>query len=614
MPNGFWNRILHVDLTSRRTWVESPGEEFFRLHLGGRSLIAHYLLSEVPAGADPLGPANVLVFAAGVLTGIPVPGAGRHSVGAKSPMNGAFGESESGGFWGAELKHAGWDAIVVHGQADKPVYLWIKDDHVEIKPADHLWGEETDKVEDTLRAELGGDRLIRVAQTGIAGENLVRYALVVNDLNEVAGRTGMGAVMASKRLKAIAIRGSQKVPLADNKPFQQTARWVIDTMEENHYAFHHFGTGGNILGKHLEGHLIVRNFQDGQWTPEQTQAIDANTIAANYREKMDGCYACSVRCKKRVKDEAMGVLPKFGGPEYETIGAIGTNLTIDDLPILLLLNQRLNALGIDSVSFGATMAWAMECYERGLLTDADTGGMPLRWGDGKTVLRVMEQVARREGLLGDLLADGALAAAKRLGKGSEQFVVHVKGLEVAMHDPRGMQRMLENYPVNPTGGDHTGGSAQRTSLRNTVGMCIFLGYDDPKIVELLAGATGWTVDEEEMRTVVSRGLSMGRLFNLREGITSDDDKLPKRLQEPLLKGPLSSKSISSAEVRDVVTSYYQSQGWHAESGLPRKSTLEALGIAEYATFAPAAVWSDDRAARLPAAVIGAAAEEEQHAE
>src|SRR5688572_28975764 len=196
MPNGFWNRILHVDLTARRTWVESPGEEFFRLHLGGRSLIAHYLLSEVPAGADPLGPANVLVFAGGVLTGIPVPGAGRHSVGAKSPMNGAFGESESGGFWGAELKHAGWDAIVVHGQADAPVYLWIKDDQVEIRDAAHLWGKQTDVVEGARRAE-HGDRLIRGAQTGIAGENLVRYALVVNDLNEVAGRTGLGAVMAS---------------------------------------------------------------------------------------------------------------------------------------------------------------------------------------------------------------------------------------------------------------------------------------------------------------------------------------------------------------------------------------------------------------------------------
>jgi aldehyde:ferredoxin oxidoreductase len=613
MPNGFWNRILHVDLTADRTWVETPGAEFFRIHLGGRSLIAHYLLKEVPPGADPLGPENVLVFAAGVLTGIPFPGAGRHSVGAKSPMTGAFGESESGGFWGAELKHAGWDGIVVHGRADRPVYLWIKDDKVEIRDATQLWGKDTDAVEDALRAE-HGDRLVRVAQTGIAGENGVRFALVVNDLNEVAGRTGMGAVMASKKLKAIAVRGSLKVPVADNTPFRDTSRWVIDTMEENHYAFHHLGTGGNILGKHLEGHLIVRNFQDGQWTPEQLQAIDANAIAAQYREKMDGCWACSVRCKKRVRDEAMGVLPKFGGPEYETIGSIGTNLTIDDLPILMLLNQRLNVLGVDSVSFGTTMAWAMECYERGLLTDADTGGIPLRWGDGKTVLQVLELVARRQGPLGELLADGALAAARKLGRDSEQYVVHVKGLEVAMHDPRGMPRMLENYPMNPTGGDHTGGSAHKTSLRNTVGVCIFLGYDEPRVTELVKGATGWSVDDADMRTVVSRGLALSRMFNLREGITAEDDKLPRRLHEPLLKGPLSTSRIDESQVKQIRTDYYVSQGWHAESGLPRKSTLEALGIGDYAQYAPQFVWTDEQPARLPPAVVGVVEAEERHAE
>ncbi|HEY8476904.1 MAG TPA: aldehyde ferredoxin oxidoreductase N-terminal domain-containing protein, partial [Chloroflexota bacterium] len=404
VPYGYWNRILHVDLTDGRIWTEEPGEAFYRRFLGGRSFIAHYLLREVPAGADPLGPENVLVFAAGVLTGTPVPGSGRHSVGAKSPLTGGFGEAEAGGFWGAELRNAGWDGIVVHGRAERPVYLWIKDDHVELRDAAHLWGRETGEVEDTLRAELG-ERFLRVAQTGIAGEHLVRYALVVNDLNEVAGRTGLGAVMGSKRLKAIAVRGTRRVPVADPTPFQATAKWVVQTMDEQHYRYHHFGTGAAMVGKQLEGHLIVRNFQDGQWTLEQVQAIDAQAIAARFREKMDGCYACSVRCKKRVRHEARGVEPRYGGPEYETLGAVGTNLTVDDLPLLLQVNQRLNQLGLDSISFGGTVAWAMECYERGLLTDADTGGIPLRWGDGETVLRLVDLVARREGPLGDLLAD-----------------------------------------------------------------------------------------------------------------------------------------------------------------------------------------------------------------
>jgi len=612
MPNGYWDRILHVDLSARTTRVESLGDQFWRRHLGGRAIIAHYLLTEVPQGADPLGPENVLVFAGGVLTGTPFPGAGRHSVGAKSPMTGLFGESEAGGFWGAELRHAGWDAIVFHGRADTPVYLWIKDDAVEILDAAEIWGLETAEVEDALRAK-HGERLLRVAQTGIAGEHLVRYALVVNDLNEVAGRGGMGAVMGSKNLKAVAVRGTKKIPVADPKPLQATAKWVTETMEDVHYNFHHFGTGAGIIGKHLEGHMIVRNFQDGQWDPEKIQAIDAKTIAETDGFKMDGCYACSVRCKKRVKDEAMSLLPKFGGPEYETIGSVGTNLTIGDLPTVMLLNQRLNQVGIDTVSFGGTVAWAMECYDRGLLTTDDTGGVELRWGDGATVLKLVDQVARREAPLGELLADGALAAARKLGRESEQYVVHVKGLEVAMHDPRGMPRMLENYPVNPTGGDHTGGAHAKTSLRNSIGLCIFLGYDDDRTLDLVRAATGWDLDQQELRTVVSRGLSLARLYNLREGMSSEADRLPQRLHEPLLKGPLSDKQLTRDEVQTIVHDYYRQQGWHPESGAPLLGTLQALDIADYASFAEHAIVSSGKAT-LPPVVTLSAAPEEQHSE
>jgi aldehyde:ferredoxin oxidoreductase len=324
---------------------------------------------------------------------------------------------------------------------------------------------------------------------------------------------------------------------------------------------------------------------------------------------MDGCYACSVRCKKRVKDEALSVEPRYGGPEYETLGATGTNLTVDDLPLLLRVNQRLNQVGIDSVSFGGTVAWAMECYERGLLTDADSGGIPLRWGDGTTVLRLVDLVARREGPLGDLLADGALAAARRLGRGTEQYVVHVKGLEVAMHDPRAMRPMLENYPITPTGGDHTGAGRHRTSLRNTVGICQFLAYDEPRVVELVRAATGWAVDEQELRAVVSRGLSLARLFNLREGMTAAADRLPARLHEPLRKGPLQDRRLPQEEVQQIVQAYYGEQGWHAESGAPLAGTLAALEIADYAAWAPGVVPTEPGPTRLPVAVLGAAAGE-----
>ncbi|MGE3907999.1 MAG: aldehyde ferredoxin oxidoreductase family protein [Chloroflexota bacterium] len=584
MANGFWNRILRVDLSTGKTWEEHPSDEFYRQHVGGRSFIAHYLLKEVPADVDPLGPDNRLIFMAGPVTGTPLPGAGRHSVGAKSPLTGGFGEAEAGGFWGAELKHAGYDGIVIQGKAEKPVYLWIDEQAVEIRDAAHLWGKRTGEVEDTIRAE-AGDRLVRIAQAGVAGEQLVRYAVVVHDLNEIAGRTGTGAVMGSKNLKAIAVRGKKQVPMAEPKGIRDVAMWVRDTMDENHYNFHHYGTGAAMVGKHLEGHLPVRNWQLG--TMDTVELIDAKTLKAEFGEKMDGCYACSVRCKKRVRVDASltggaEVEPKYGGAEYETLGAVGTNLGIDNLVELCKANQALNWWGLDSVSTGATIAWAMECYQRGILTTEDTGGLVLEWGDGKILNQLIDMIAQRQGF-GDFLAEGALAAARKLGRDSEQYVVHVRGLEVAMHDPRAMDRMLENYPVNPTGGDHTGGAHHRTSIRNTIGVCQFLAYDDDRTIDILNAVTGWGMTKDELNTVFERGIAMAKLFNQRCGFTAEDDRLPARFLEPLKSGPFADKPLTEAIVTKVREDYYASHGWDEQTGVPKPETLSKLGIAEYAT-------------------------------
>ena len=286
---GYWNKILHVNLADRTTRIEEPGDAFFRRYAGGRGLIAHYLLKYVPKGADPLGPDNILVIAPGVITGAPVPGAGRHSVGAKSPLTGGFGESESGGYWGAELKRAGWDAIVFHGVSPSPVYLWINEGQVEFRDASHLWGKITGEVEDLILAELG-DKLIRIAQIGPAGENLVRYACIANELNEVAGRTGMGAVMGSKRLKAIAVRGKTPVKIADQRGLLAMAKWVSGTMDEKHRAFHEFGTGAAMQGKSLEGGMPVLNYRLG--AADTIAKVDAIAVRDQVRVKMGACYAC----------------------------------------------------------------------------------------------------------------------------------------------------------------------------------------------------------------------------------------------------------------------------------------------------------------------------------
>lgn len=578
-PTAIQNRILRVDLTERRCWTERPGDAFFRKHLGGRNFIAHYLLTETPRGADAFDPVNRLVFAMGPTTGVALPGAGRHSVGAKSPLTGLFGESEAGGYWGSELKQAGWDGIVIEGRASEPVYLWIKDDQVEFRDASHLWGKITGPVETAIREELG-DQQIRVTQIGPAGENLVRYACIVNDLNEVAGRTGLGAVMGSKNIKAIAVRGSTRVQVADREPVRDTARWVArETLAEGgtHHRLHTWGTGAMVQSKQLEGHLIVHNFRDGQL--DGATNIDAIAMRDQVIDHMDRCFACSVRCKKRVKIETpkVKVRPKYGGPEYETLAAIGTNTGVTDIMAVCKGNEMLNFLGMDSISAGATIAWAMEMEEMGRLRDHNEDGQPLRFGSAQDLLDLIEKIAYRDGI-GDLLAEGALRAARAIGGDAEDYVVHVKGLEVAMHDPRAMKDMRDNYPITPTGGDHTGAGLKRTSVRNTVGLCQFLDYDDTKALELLNAATGWDMSPEELHETFERGLTMARLFNLREGMTARDDRLPERLHQPIRQGPLSDYRLPRDEVRTYVQGYYSERGWDPDRGLPYADTLKHLGV------------------------------------
>ncbi len=588
---GYWNKILHVDLADRSTWVEEPGDAFFRLYGGGRGIIAHYLLKDVPAGADPLGPENVLVFAAGVVTGAPVPGGGRHSVGAKSPLTGTFGEAEAGGFWGAELKRAGWDALVFHGVSEAPVYLSINEAEVEFRDASAFRGQDTGTVEEAIKAELG-DPLTRVAQCGPAGENLVRFACVTNDLNEAAGRTGLGAVMGSKKLRAIAVRGKSNVPVADRQALIDVGKWVASTLDENHRGFHEFGTGGAMQGKSLAGGLPTLNYQLGQF--EQIDKVDAVAVRDQVRISMESCFACSVRCKKVVQVEQRredagttskgqpiavdprgrySVDPRYGGPEYESLASLGANLGVDDLIAVCKSNEVCNSLGMDTISAGSTVAWAMECYEKEVLTAADTGGVPIRFHDADGVVDLLHLIARREGV-GDLLAEGSQRVAERIGRSSEQFLTTVKGMELAMHDPRHVPRMLVSYLLAPTGGDHMSQTGNKNGLRNQVGLCHFLGYSDDQSLEILRAVTGWDLTPEEMVTMAHRGLTMARAFNLREGFTRADDTLPPRFREDLPMHP----GVTQELIDTTVTEYYEELGWDAGTGVPTPDTIRRLGI------------------------------------
>ncbi len=588
---GYWNKILHVDLTAGTTRIEEPGDAFFRLYGGGRGLIGHYLLKYVPTNADPLGPDNVLIFAPGVLTGAPVPGAGRHSVGAKSPLSGGFGESEAGGFWGAELKRAGWDAIVVHGAAVKPVYLWINDDAVEVRDASHLWGKITGDTEEILKEEIGDPR-VRVAQIGPAGENLVRFGNIANDLNEFAGRSGMGAVMGSKKLKAVVVRGRTPVKIADQPALLGISKWVSSTVETVHRGFHEYGTGGAMQGKNLDGGMPTLNYRMGAF--DEIAKVDAIAIKEEVRIDMGACFACSVRCKKVVQIEAReedaGVTrksvkiavdpqgryrvdPKYGGPEYESLAALGPSVGVDDIIAVCKSNEICNYLGMDTITAGTTIAWAMECYEKGILTAEDTDGVKLQFSNGDAVIEMLNKIAYRDGF-GDLLAEGSQRAAQKIANGSEEFLTTVKGMEMAMHDPRHMEPMRASYLLAPTGGDHMRQTGDKNGLRNQVGMCHFLAYDDGQTAEILNAVTGWGVDQAEMVATAHRGLTLARLFNMREGMTRADDRLPKRFSEDLPKH----KGLTAEAMGEVVTAYYIEQGWDPESGRPTPETVRTLGL------------------------------------
>ncbi len=578
---GSWGKVLRVDLTKRSWSIDEIDEAAYRRYPGGRALIARYLLSEVKPGTDALSPDNVLVFAMGVLTGTPLSGASRHSVGAKSPLSNAFGEAEVGGFWGAELKRAGWDGIVVTGASAKPVYLFIKDDQVEIRDASHVWGKEILETEELLKAEVG-ERLARVCEIGPAGENLARIAGIVNDYKDIAGRTGLGAVMGSKKLKAIVVKGSTNVPLADAAKIKEIGRWIADTLQENHWAFHNYGTGMGLDGYTKVGGMAVRNFEGGAF--EHAADVSAEALVdKGYRIKMEACWACSVRCKKVVRlEQPYRIDPKYGGPEFESTTALGPDCGVGDLAAISKANERCNALGLDTISAGATIAWIMDLRRRGVAPDASFAGVPAEFGSAKAMLAGVEALAHRTGL-GDVLAEGSERAAKKLG--GAEYLVTVKGQELAMHDPRQRteygRQVRVSYATSPGGADHMNSNLPSRAMRNVVGMCFFLRYDDSRMLEIMNAVTGWGLSANDLMDIAERGLTLARLFNIREGLGVADDRLPEQAMRPHVSGVLSKVRLDADDVATQVRAYYAARGW-GEDGVPLPQTIERLGLAEYA--------------------------------
>jgi len=616
LPGGYNGKVLRVDLTNGKATTEQIDDPFCRKYLGGTGFIAYYLLHELKGGIDPLGVENKLVFAMGPLTGLTLGGCARHAVGAKSPLTGGIAKSEVGEYWGAQFKRTGFDVLIIEGKAENPVYLWIHNGDIEIKDAGHLWGKNTKETQALIRSELG-DSKVRLAMIGPGGENLVRYACLMHGPFDAAGRGGMGAVMGSKNLKAVAVRGDKMPPIKNSDGVKKMANWL----KENMYlvkAFSDFGTGLPMATFEKLGNLPIRNFRDGVFPG--VDKISAETLKNTIGLGMEGCFACPVRCKKIVEcKEPYEVDRAYGGPEYETLGALGSACGVDDLVAVAKGSELCNAYSLDTISMGMSIAFAMECFEKGLLTTKDTGGIELNFGNADAMLNVIELVARREGI-GDLLAEGSAKAAGKIGKGGDKFAMQVKKLEIPMHEPRLNSSLGLGYMVNPHGADHMdsmidiffSGFAEQPNVTipdaiplgfepapfegidprkvalfkvfqskrliyDSLVLCHFLPYTYGQIADLTAAVTGWDTSVMEQLRIAERILTMCRLFNVREGFTSADDTLPARFFEPTRGGALSDKPLDFEEMDKAKRYYYHLMGW-SEDGVPLKEKLAELGI------------------------------------
>jgi len=638
MAHGSAGRILHVNLTDGTLEIETPPESFYRKYLGGSAMGMHYILKTMNPAADPLGPDNVLTLMVSPLTGAPISGQSRMCANARSPLTDGIGDSQCGGFFPAEMKFAGFDGLVVTGRAAEPVYLWLHDGQAEIRPAGYLWGKTTSQVDDQIRAELGDDK-VQIAQCGPAGEKLVRLACIINMANRANGRTGMGAVMGAKHLKAVAVRGSAKrldgsteltKVLADPQRVNELARWGAANVEANPDVdgLKVHGTAGVLSFQHATGTLPTFNYNAGQF--EFFEDISGETMTEALLKERDTCYACAVHCKRVVETEWNGhpVGPRHGGPEYETLATLGSYCGVRDLPAVCYANQVCNEYGLDTIGTGATVAWAMECFENGLL-DADEIGFPAPFGDTAAMVRLVEMIAHREGI-GDVLANGSRRAADLLGRGHE-YLITVKGAEAPAHMPQAKRSLGLIYAVNPFGADHQSsehdpmiedGAADLYlerlrlmgfdhtlppgslgpdkvcfalkgqhfySFLDTAALCQFVWgpawtlYGPQEAVDLVRAVTGWEdFGLDELLEVGERRLNLMRALNARLGLDRSADRLPPKFFKSLVgTGPTAGVALSHEEIEAAQDEYYRLAGWDVQTGNPTPETLARLGLGEY---------------------------------
>ncbi|MCR4440747.1 MAG: aldehyde ferredoxin oxidoreductase family protein [Peptococcaceae bacterium] len=623
MPYGYHGKILRVNLSKSEIWTEEKDELFFRRYMGGGALGAYYVWQNVKPGTDAFEPENVIVFGGSIVSGFPIAGFTRHSITSVSPLTGGVADSEAGGFWARELKAAGFDAVVVQGRAPHPVYLWINNGRAELKDASHLWGKVTGEAQDLIRQENNDDR-IRVLGIGPAGENMVRYACVVNELKHINGRGGHGAVMGSKNLKALAVRGNLFPEAAAPEAVKAIARSFASKFMDypGSRGLRENGTSRLVSSQNQTFQLPTYNWKTGYF--EKAEEISRAKIKETIAAGDEGCFACPVLCKKSVKsDKPYEIDPRYGGPEYESLAALGSYTGISDLYAVCKANELCNKYSLDTISAGASIAFAMECYENGILSLEDTDGIELRFGNSKALLPLVEKIAKREGI-GDLLAEGVKRMAEKLGPKAQKFAVHCKGVEFPAHEPRVKKSLSLAYGLTPIGADHMSSlhdginspSAPALvterlkplgiyeplemddlgpkkvkffyqthlifSVYSSLDICLFCmaparALDFNELVAAVDAITGWETSLWELVQLGERRLQMMRAFNIAAGLTKEDDMLPPRMYEPLVGGGTNGKVIDEAAYKRALATFYELAGWD-EDGKPKESRLNELDL------------------------------------
>lgn len=611
MAGGYMGKMLFIDLSQGRLWQEVPEERMYRDFLGGYGIGARVIFDRQRTKIDPLGPDAHLGFVAGLLTGTPALFGCRYTVVAKSPLTATWGDANCGGDFGPYLKFSGYDAIFLSGVSPEPVYLFINDGTAELRSGDHLWGKDIYDTGALLRDELGPDA--RIACIGPAAERLSLISCIINNRGRAAGRSGLGAVMGAKRLKAVVVTGSQQVPLADKAKLEEVRRRHQRQLGGPVQVFRQYGTCGVTAQLTQIGDTPVKNWAGvGEVDFPDVAAISDESVISQQRRKY-ACWRCPIACGGLMR-AGTGKYKYAAGvhkPEYETLTAFGTMCLNDNLESIIKINDICNRYGVDTISAGCTIAFAIECYENGLITSKDTEGIELRWGNHEAIVAMTERLVRREGL-GDVLADGVKVAAEKIGRGAEEFAIHIHGQEVPMHDPKRFMNYAATYQLDPTPARHTQGSygsrpasglefpafdrkssagrgeahkmgSNLMHVVNCAGLCQF-GYqcmDLSAVTESLSLATGWDYGLEDVLKAGERIANMRQAFNVREGLRPGDFKAPNRVlgRPPLETGPTAGRSV---DIETLGRDYLVAMDWDPDSGKPSRSKLRELGLEDVA--------------------------------